>query len=97
MRDCAVPLPYVITRCFYVLYFLSRSSRFFRLESHIMQFNAIFGGGAADSERRRFVEQTYAEEVQVHEILSVDVKETHGEETHRVILISCINDLLALV
>jgi hypothetical protein len=49
MRECAVPLPYVITKCFSVLYFLSRSSRFFRLEPHIiMQFNAIFGGGAAD-------------------------------------------------
>ena len=51
----------------------------------------------ADSELRRFVEKTYAEEVQVHEILSVDVKETHGEETHRVMLTSCIHVLLALV
>ena len=33
----------------------------------------------------------------MHEILSVDVEETHGEETHRVILNSCIDDLLALV
>ena len=33
----------------------------------------------------------------MHEILSVDVEETHGEETHRVMLTSCINDLLALV
>ena len=44
---------------------------------------------------------TYAEEVQVHEILRVDVEETHsedrGEETHRVILTSCFDDLLALV
>ena len=39
----------------------------------------------------------YAEEVQVHQILSVDAKETHGEETYRLMLTSCINDLLALV
>ena len=33
----------------------------------------------------------------MHEILSIDVEETHGEESHRVILTSCIHDLLALV
>ena len=28
------------------------------------------------------VEEMYAEEIQVHETLSVDAEETHGEETH---------------
>ena len=38
------------------------------------------------------VEETYAEEIQVHETLSVDAEETHGEETQRVIRTSCIDD-----
>ena len=38
------------------------------------------------------VEETYAEEIQVHEALSVDAEETHGEETQRVIRTSCIDD-----
>ena len=38
------------------------------------------------------VEETYAEEIQVHETLSVDAEATHGEETQRVIWISCIDD-----
>ena len=38
------------------------------------------------------VEETYVEEIQVHEALSVDAEETHGEETQRVIWISCIDD-----
>ena len=33
----------------------------------------------------------------MHEILSVDVEESPGEEIHSVILTSCIDDLLALV
>ena len=38
------------------------------------------------------VEETYAEEIQVHESLSIDAEETHGEETQRVIWTSCIDD-----
>ena len=33
----------------------------------------------------------------MQEISSADVEETHGEEIHRVMLISCIDDWLALV
>ena len=47
-----------------------------------------------DSERRRSVQKTYAEEVKVHE---VDVEQIHGEEIHRVKLTSCFDDLCALV
>ena len=32
---------------------------------------------------RRFVEETYAEEIQVHESLSIDAEEIHGEEIQR--------------
>ena len=39
----------------------------------------------------------YAEEVKVHEILRVDVEQSHGEETHRVKLTSCFDGLFALV
>ena len=33
----------------------------------------------------------------MQEILSVDVEETHVEEIHRVMLIACMYDLLAIV
>jgi hypothetical protein len=39
-----------------------------------------------------FVEETYAEEIQVHEPLSIDAEETHGEETQRVVWTSCIDE-----
>ena len=51
----------------------------------------------AASEWRCFVQKTYAEEVKVNEILRVDVEQTHSEDTHRVILISCFHDLFAIV
>ena len=51
----------------------------------------------AASEWRRFVQQTYAEEVKVNEILRVDVEQTHREDIHRVILISCFHDLFGIV
>ena len=46
---------------------------------------------------KTLVQKTYAEEVKVHEILRVDVEQTHSEDTHRVILISCFHDLFAIV
>ena len=33
----------------------------------------------------------------MNEILRVDVEQTHSEDTHRVILISCFHELLVIV
>ena len=46
---------------------------------------------------KTFVQQTYAEDVKVDEILRVDVEQTHKEDTHRVIMISRFHDLFAIV
>ena len=57
----------------------------------------FFSWTCAASEWRRFVQKTYAEKIKANEILRVDVEQTHSEDTHRVILISCFHELLAIV